>query len=81
LSTTLVVVGIASYSVALTLPAFRPCRVFYRVHNPVQDTLACHVFTLLSTFGLIAGFLGIAMGAVTLVAALAKMAAGRRARS
>ena len=43
----LAIAGMAAAAIAAfvssSLAAFEPCRVFYRTHQPVQDSLACQV--------------------------------------
>lgn len=38
----------ASFAAVWLLPVFGPCRIDYRTHNPIQDTVACRVFTALN---------------------------------
>ena len=40
--------GAISLGAVCLLPVFEPCRILYRTHNPVQDTVACKVFTALN---------------------------------
>ena len=38
---------------AQVLPSFAPCRILYRAHVPVLDTVACHAYTWFNSAGLV----------------------------
>jgi preprotein translocase subunit SecY len=44
----LIVAGLFCLSVVRWAPVFDSCRVFYRIHNVVDDSLRCHVFSALN---------------------------------
>jgi hypothetical protein len=53
-------------ALATWIPAFSPCRVFYRTHNAVQDGVLCHthlVFVFSSSglfvLGILTGLIGL----------------------
>jgi hypothetical protein len=43
------------------LPVFGSCRMFYRTHNPIEDTLLCRVFAILRIAEIILVFLATAI--------------------
>jgi hypothetical protein len=43
------------------LPVFGSCRVFYRTHNPIEDTILCRVFAILRVTDTILVFLAAAV--------------------
>jgi len=46
------------------LPAFEPCRVLYRAHQPVQDSTVCQLYSFLALAGLLALLLAFVLGFV-----------------
>lgn len=54
----LLLLGCICWGLSQFLPVFAPCRIFYRVHNSAQDSLACHIFSFLGLVGLISVFAG-----------------------
>lgn len=59
----------ASFGAVWLLPVFEPCRMFYRTHNPIQDSPACKVFAAMNV--LWAGSFLIGCGAAMIAAYLA----------
>jgi uncharacterized membrane protein YidH (DUF202 family) len=70
--------AIVCFEVMENLEAFAPCRVSYRVHNPVQDSPACKVHGLI---GLVSILLIVISLALFFVAAVRWLRSVRRARN
>lgn len=51
--------GAVCLSLAQFLPVFAPCRVLYRVHDPVQDSVTCRIFSALGLVGLALLLIGV----------------------
>jgi hypothetical protein len=54
----------ALFSIAQLAVVFAPCRMFYRTHQPIQDSAACHVFMLIGPFVLILALVSLTFAAV-----------------
>jgi len=44
---------LSGFALASYLDAFAPCRVLYRIHQAVQDSLACHMYSAIGTASLL----------------------------
>lgn len=63
--------AVVGFVVCGALESFAPCRVVYRTHQPVHDSLACQSYAAISLFSLLlflaAGIFAIATGVLVFV--------------
>jgi hypothetical protein len=58
------------------LPAFAACRILYTTHNPVQDTIRCHVYTALGLSSIVFFVVGLIAGLAALARRIAPSSTG-----
>lgn len=58
----LVIVATLSELLAGSLAAFEPCRILYRSHQPVQDSVACQVHSVLGVLTAVSLVVAAALG-------------------
>jgi hypothetical protein len=59
------VVGGAGIFLVVWLSAFEPCRALYRVHNAIQETVQCQVFSAVGFIGIILLSVGSITGVIS----------------